>query len=73
MQAIIEAGGMLGRKIKRDENKIWKEGLIYRDKEVIARVGLIFETEDGKLIVVEVKSVTDFRNILVQYDRAKSL
>ncbi len=41
-----------------------------RAHELIARVDSAFETEDGKLIVVEVKSVTKFSNIPKQYDEA---
>ncbi|MEM2100202.1 MAG: hypothetical protein QXP45_02535 [Thermoproteota archaeon] len=70
----MEVGEILGRKIKTDERKIWKAAPIRRGGNIIAKVDLVFETEDGKLIIVEVKSTIEPKRIWYMYgDAIKSL
>jgi hypothetical protein len=62
--AIKDAGEILGRKIK---TKSWNERRINGTDN---RVDPVFETEEGELIVVEVKSTLGLGSILSRYGNA---
>ncbi len=62
-QAIMETGEILGRRIKVDSvlEEVWVGS---------RRVDLVFEKEDGKLIVVEVKSTIEPQRVWYMYQKA---
>ncbi|MBO3840197.1 MAG: hypothetical protein QXN75_04615, partial [Thermoproteota archaeon] len=67
-EEIKEVGKLADYKV-RDPDKIWEEVQIYGRNQ---RVDVVFECEEGRLIVIEVKSSTDFGNVLNQYRGART-
>lgn len=68
LRAIKKAGGILGRKIKPD--KMDKEVEIYKEGRVVARLDIVAESEDGRPIVIEVKSTIDPEGVWREYREA---